>query len=363
MNYDISTIDQNQFDVIPHLIAGETCFLVVPQRMGVVWTQQNKVLRSSVWNSDGELISAGFPKFVNWGENPEVFPVPTSMRGATVVEKLDGSLLIVSKYRGQHIIRTRGTVDATKLDNGFEIEIFKQKHALVLHHDSSDTWDHSLLFEWLTPTNRIVVDYGVEPLWKLIGLVHHDDYSLAEQSTLDFIAQNLCMERPETFSFASTEQLIAEVEQWKGREGVCVYSKGGQEIHKVKGADYLLKHRFKENATLENTVELFVAYGYPTYQDFEAKLVQQFDYECFDMVRGFASAVIDAFRRVKLIEDGMRQFVTDKLVPLPTRRLQAAVVKQAYGDTNRASYIFTLLDGKSFGAKEYTKLMWQVLKK
>jgi hypothetical protein len=41
------------------------------------------------------------------------------------VEKLDGSTLIVSKYNGQYILRTRGTVDASKLANGFELELFK----------------------------------------------------------------------------------------------------------------------------------------------------------------------------------------------------------------------------------------------
>jgi len=363
MVIDLSSIDTTQFNVVPHLLCGETVYLVTPQRMGVEWSQKNKIFRSSVWNSDGELISASFPKFVNWGENPEAFPIPHTLHNTTVVEKLDGSLLCISKFKGEFIIRTRGTVDASKLDNGFEIELFKQKHSLVLNHDMSETWDHSVLFEWTTPTNRIVIDYGAEPAWKLIGLIYHDDYSLAGQDTLDFVANKLNLERPETFTFRSTEELIASVEQWKGKEGVCVYSNGGQEIHKVKGADYLLKHRFKENATLENTLDLFVAYGYPNYQDFEAKLVEQFDYECFGMVRGYASTVVDAFKTVKEIEFGMQRFVDEKLKPLPTRGLQAAVVKQSYGQTNRASFIFTLLDGKPFGGKEYTKLMWQVLKK
>lgn len=363
MKISLSEIDTTQFNVVPHLLCGETVYLVTPQRMGVEWSQQNKIFRSSVWDSKGELISASFPKFVNWGEKPDVFPLPSTLHNTTVVEKLDGSLLCISKFKGQYILRTRGTVDAYKLDNGSELDLFKQKHSAVMNHDMSETWDHSILFEWTTPTNRIVIDYGTEPEWKLIGLIHHDDYSLAGQDTLDFIANQLNLERPETFTFRSTEELIASVEQWKGKEGVCVYSKGGQEIHKVKGADYLLKHRFKENATLENTLDLFVAYGYPSYQDFEAKLVEQFDYECFGMVRGFASQVVDAFKQVKEIEAGMQRFVNEKLKPLPTRGLQAAVVKQSYGQTNRASFIFTLLDGKPFGGKEYTKLMWQVLKK
>ena len=362
MNYDLNSVDRTQFNVVPHIIAGDNCFLVTPMRMGVDWTQQNKVLRSSVWNSDGELVSAGFAKFVNWGEKPDVFPVPTSLKNAVVVEKLDGSLLIVSKYKGQFILRTRGTVDAYKLDNGYELDIFKANYPKVFEFQPiGETWAFSLLFEWTSPVNRIVIDYGAEPEWRLVGFIQHEDYCLGIQEWCDTLAKQFGCPRPETFTFGTAEELIASVEQWKGKEGVCVYSKGGQEIHKVKGADYLLKHRFKENATLENTLDLFVAYGYPSYQEFEAKLVEQFDYECFGMVRGFASTVVDAFKVVKEIEAGMVRFVES--LTGQSRRDAAARIISSYGNTSRASFAFTLLDGKPFGAKEYTKLMWQVLKK
>jgi hypothetical protein len=363
MVIDLSSIDTTQFDVTPHLLCGETVYLVNPQRMGVNWSKENSVFRSSVWNSTGELISAGFKKFVNWGEKPEVFPTPTSLKNTTVVEKLDGSLLIVSKYKGQFILRTRGTVDARKLDNGYELDAFQLiLDKLNKYFDTGeDTWSFSFLFEWLSPTNVIVIRYGDEPQFRLIGQVFHSDYSMATQKALDFYGESIGLIRPETFTFGSTEELIASVEQWEGKEGVCVYSKDGQEIHKCKAASYLLKHRFKENATLENTLDLFVAYGYPQYQEFEAKLVEQFDYECFGMVRGFASTIVDAFKQVKDIEDGMYRFALP-LMKLP-RKEAAAKVLQSYGVTNRANFAFTLLDGKPFGAKEYTKLLWQVLKK
>jgi hypothetical protein len=361
MKYDLSTIDQNQFNVVPHLIAGETCFLVTPQRIGVEWNQTNKVLRSSVWNSNGELISAGFAKFVNWGEKPENFPTPNTLHGCTIVEKLDGSLFIVSKYKGQFIIRTRGTVDASKLDNGHEVELFKQKHALVLNHDMSETWDHSILFEWTTPTNRIVIDYGSEPSWKLIGLVYHDDYSMAVQDTLDFVAMKLNLDRPETFTFRSTEDLIASVEQWKGKEGVCVYSKNGQEIHKVKGQQYLRCHYFKSNATFENTVDLFFEFGQPSYQDFQSKLVEVFDWECANMVLGFTSTICDGFKEVNSIVSYMKEFV-EPMKSL-SRKEAAQKIIGSYSTTNRASYCFQLLDGKELDKDALKKLLYQVTKK
>ena len=104
-----------------------------------------------------------------------------------------------------------------------------------------------------------------------------------------------------------------------------------------------------------------MAFGYPSYQSFEQQLIQQFDYECFSMVRGFASQVVDAFKQVREIESGMVQFVND--LRGMSRKDAAIKITSSYGSTNRASFCFGLLDNKTLGPKEYTKLLWQVLKK
>ena len=135
MKIDLSKIDTTQFMVHQHLLNGEVVHLIQPQFIGCHWTQENKIFRSSLWDNDGNLISAGMPKFVNWGENPDNFPVPQSVKNTIITEKIDGSLLIVSKYKGNVILRTRGTVDATKLDNGYEVEIFKEKYLSKLDKD------------------------------------------------------------------------------------------------------------------------------------------------------------------------------------------------------------------------------------
>ena len=101
MKIDLSKIDLEQFMVHEHIVAGETMWLVQPNHIGCKWTQNNKHFRSSLWDNDGNLVSAGFPKFTNWGENPENFPVPTSLKDTVVTEKIDGSLLIVSRWNNQ----------------------------------------------------------------------------------------------------------------------------------------------------------------------------------------------------------------------------------------------------------------------
>jgi hypothetical protein len=321
-------------------------------------------MRSVVVNYAGEVISAGFPKFTNWGENPEHFPVPNSLNHCTVVEKLDGSLLIVNKYNGQYILRTRGTVDASTMANGHELEIFKNTILSKLSHIyTSDTWNYSWLFEWVSPINKIVLNYGDEPDWYLVGVINHDDYSLANQFSLDRYATNLELKRPATYTFSGVEDLLRDVDQWRGKEGVVVYSKNDQMLHKVKAMDYLIKHRFKSEATLENTLDLYFNYDKPSYQEFASKLTETFDYECFEMVRGYASQVCDASKEVNKIVDGFKSFIDNQLKSLSTRKEQAQKVISSYSESNRASMIFSLLDGKSLTADQQKKLFWQVLKK
>jgi hypothetical protein len=157
--------------------------------------------------------------------------------------------------------------------------------------------------------------------------------------------------------------LLQNVDQWKGKEGVCVYSKNDQSIHKVKSFEYLKCHAFKGNATFENTIEMFFEFDMPSYQDFEIKLIEKFDFECYQMVRGYMSTICDGFKEVLNIVDGMNRF-TNKIRSLSTRKEQAIAVFTSYGkESNRSSYIFTILDGKQLSKEQLKKLLYQVTKK
>jgi len=363
MKIDLDKVDRTQFMVHEHSLNGEIVHLIQPQHIGTKWTQDNKHMRSVVVNYEGEVISAGFPKFTNYGENPEHFPVPTSLRNCTVMEKLDGSLLVVSKYKGQYILRTRGTVDASTMANGHELELFKEKFLKRLTHDTPDTWNVSILFEWVSPINKIVLNYGDEPDWYVVGIVHHSDYSLYSQEDLDIWAKNKGFKRPATYTFTDVNDLLQNVDKWKGKEGVCVYSKNDQTIHKVKGAWYLALHHMKsELSNIEKVMDVWLEQGMPDYNTFYNYIFTTFDFELAEQVKSMISRIADGKKEVNKIVDGMNDFVNNRLRSLSTRKEQAQLVISSYGETNRASFLFKLLDGKSLGKEEYKKLMFQVLK-
>lgn len=368
MKIDLDTIDRESFMVHGHLVNGETVYLIQPIHIGATWTRENLHQRSVVVNAEGEIISASFKKFHNWDEKPELDPIPASLKGAQLMEKLDGSTLIFSRYKGKTIIRTRGAVDAsTQPLNGHEIEVLKQKYPKFMEMlEHSVTTHCSYVFEWTSPLNRIVIDYGAVPEMYLIAIIYHDAYSYANQAHLNQVAVGYDLKRPRLFSYDSIDEMKSAVEAFKGVEGLCVYYNDGQSIRKVKGAEYLFLHRAKSDvSSVEKMIDLYFSASETvghnlTYTEFFDYLTKAFDYEIATMARGHASNIADGMKEVAAIISGMTAFVVP--VRSLTRKDAAAKILQAYGQTNRASFVFQLYDGKTLGTDALKKLLYQVLK-
>jgi hypothetical protein len=336
---------------------GEPLVLITPQHMGAPWTPETLIFRSSIWTKDGELVSPSFPKFFNWNEKDNVVPPPESLIGTTAVEKIDGSTLIVSKFKGQLIVRTRGTFDANIFENAREITELQRQHPEAFDPPSDQTY----LFEWYSPSNKIVLDLGSQPLLYLIGAIHHTDYHLASQLVLDRMATRLGVPRPETFTFESVEQLLNAVAEFNGREGVCLYYHGGQRIKKIKALKYLAVHAFKSDLSINNLLEVYVLQGRPKYQEFYDYVAKTYDFECAEMARGDISKLCDANKEVEAIIAHMHVFA-DSVRSL-SRKDAAAKILSSYGKTNRAGFVFSILDQRPLDADAYKKLLHQVIPK
>jgi len=380
MKIDLSSINREQFMVHEHQVGGHTVVLVQPVHIGCEWDGVNDIFRSSVWDKDGNLVSASYKKFVNWGEKPHIYPVPTNLAGAHLMEKVDGSTLIFSRWMRNTIIRTRGTVDARKQDNGHEIDVLLAKYPKFARFmELVDTSNTSFIFEWTSPTNQIIINYGYEPDMVLTAIVKHSDYSYTTQHDLYLIAKTLELRRPRRFSYDSIDEMKASVEAFKGMEGICVYFHDDQKILKVKGAQYLYLHRAKsEISSIEKVMDVYLGRFFelgkaPTYQEFFDYLAATFDHEIATMAVGHSSRICDGMKEVEKIVEGMKNFAAScqvthiagrvvTLNPKQSRAQAAQKILQAYGQTSRSSFVFKLLDNKPFVADDYKKLLFQVLK-
>ena len=104
MQINFSDYDLSEFIVKEDLFCGIPAKLIIPNHIGTKFNQKNKIFRSSIWDLNGKLLSASYPKFVNMFENPDNFPFYDD--GEHIfVDKIDGSTGIFDWINFQLSIR------------------------------------------------------------------------------------------------------------------------------------------------------------------------------------------------------------------------------------------------------------------
>jgi hypothetical protein len=345
------TINTDQFNVKDCIIAGDECILVTPKDMGVDWTEENKIYRSSIWRkSDMFPVSLGYRKFMNYGEKPDFEPF--DFKKPIAIRKIDGSCLIVSKYKGQLIVRTRGTVDATKLENGHEIPLLMEKYPKAFDSDLLNKENHTLLFEWTTPTNRIVLSESQEPTLWLTGVVRHMDndvlnYKYYNQKILDNIARAIEVKRPERIEFKNDEDLNKFKKRIEGLgsiEGVVIYDpKNEQILKKIKTTRYIQLHRvFTGIKNLNQVVQLWVENGCTYRENFEHLIATNYDWELVQSLKHLIDELYEKWADIQSKTKEIHSFLVEHHTLC--RKDKAKLIIDKFG--NWSSIAFEILDNK-----------------
>lgn len=351
--------DKDQFIFKDCEIAGDSCWLITPNDMGVDWTDENSRFRSCiVRQSDNFVVSQGFRKFVNWGEKPAFEPWDETW-DIEARHKIDGSLLIVSRYKGEWILRTRGTIDARQLANGHEIDLLIEKYSNffkdVETQDSVSALGQTFLFEWTTPNNIIVLRESNEPELTLIGIVTNSDGFYYSQHYVDIVAKEYEFKRPTRYFYKSVSECIADVSAWVGKEGVVLYSPDGQTLKKIKAEEYLRLHRMATGITNINHVwEVFLAsprFIHP--EEFFKYIETTMDFEIADKCREYIDTICEVYTKILERKKYLEQEV-DKIRDMETRREQAFRILENKVSWEQ-SYMFLALDNRELPDTLLTK--------
>jgi hypothetical protein len=264
----------------------------------VKWNGLNSRYRSAIVSLDDpgrdSFVSLGFRKFTNFHEQPDFEPWAYG-DSFHATRKIDGSLLIVSKYKGEIIIRTRGTFDASQLENGFEIEVLKAKYAKFFDslHDLSTTFPSSVLFEWTTPNNVIVLSESDSPSLTLLGGIDNSSTLYWSREFTEFFAKKYELPVTETKHFSGIVDAIDKVEKWEDTEGIVITSPDFQTLKKIKAEHYLRLHRLRSQiSSWKNLVSVYGELGLPGFEQF------------FEYIRTSLN-----FELAKCAEDDMRAIV------------------------------------------------------
>ena len=345
---------------VQHSELSEVLTLVTPTDMGTKWHDGNARFRSALLNSSGDVVSQGFGKFTNYGEKPEFQPWdPTWPVEAR--HKMDGSLLIVSQYAGVVLARTRGTVDARNMANGHEIDMLREKYPTAFSNVYLDTgW--SLLFEWTTPNNIIVIREHEEPTLTLLGLVDNETAVLMTPSNVDAVASLLGLSRPVRYVYDSIASCIADVSAWVGKEGVVLYSPDGQTLKKIKADAYLKLHKLATGIkNIKHVLELFISSPrFIVADEFYAYVESTLDYEVAEKIKGDIETIVAVYNDYLELVYRIRCFVETRLVVCETRK-DAAQLVLANFEGWQTGLVFTLFDRREISEKQFSDTLFKIL--
>lgn len=329
------------------VIGGDEVYLVTPNDMGVKWTNENRHLRSCIIRkSDGKIISIGQRKFTNLGEQPDFEPWQ-SYYSFEAFRKMDGSLLIISRHNGELIVRTRGTFSIKTLENGQELDFLIKKYPKLFNIVDSIYNDHSVLLEWTTPSNVIVLKESDEPTLTLLNIINHKSLEYKSQIEVDEYAAKWNTDRPTRYYYNSLQECIDDVTTWKGAEGVVLYH--GQYLKKIKAAEYLRLHRCKSAiSSMSNLIELFVESGSADEHDFYKYIELTLDHELAEIAK---PDICRIGRALKLYTEQYREVEEFIKTLVGTRKEQALAIISQWFDW-RKSLAFILLDNKTDDQKK-----------
>lgn len=258
-HFRIETID----DVLPHL--ADHPEFVVAQRPGYQvidyqFTQPGSFdhparleCRGLKFAPDGRIIARPLHKFFNVGERPDTQPGLLDFNQAhTIMEKLDGSMIHPAMVDGRLRFMTRmGCTDhAAKAERHLTAQIRLVCDDLTAHHFTP-------IFEWTAPDNRIVVPYTDSRLTLLAirqnqsGEYMHQDDVASYATDMGIAPAPLHDSGPDFLDLARAV---------RGLEGFVVRFTTGRWV-KIKGDDYVLKHKAKESVLQEKNVLALILRG------------------------------------------------------------------------------------------------------
>ena len=355
-------IEEGYFHINPCNFCGEESYLITPQA-DAKWNKNNLHLRSIIVDKEGNVNSCGFFKFLNYLEKPDCYPNPEKYYDWCIEEKKDGSLLIVDFHNGVFNMRTRGTSSYKAQNNNKEFELLPSMYPKVVEYLSKN--NHlSLLFEMETPSNVIVIRQK-EVKFTFLNAVDKRTLKMVDPEKLLELWRDIgCPPSPEKYYFNETRDLhsiYSLIKIWKGREGIVLTYNNGQNKLKFKSDWYVFISRIKSqlNST-NNLIEYYIQSEMPNKEDFLKKIEIDYDYEIVIQLKDEISKICHTGEEVKKIVNNMKEFV-QSIRGFENRKDQAQHILTTYRNTNKSSFVFSLLDGKELDDIQIFKLMNQTL--
>jgi RNA ligase len=298
------------------------------------WNFFERISRGIILDKQtGEIVARPFDKFFNWHEKCSVpRPNQRNRRIVEVTEKMDGSLGLLYRNKGEYFIATRGSFSS---DQALWATNYLHSGSTGLDFIPNEC---TLLFEVIYPENRIVVDYGNRKELVLLAARNRFTGVYYSGKFCDDISNKFGFGRPIDYSelSGSPDHILSHVGHWdSNHEGVVAVfddGKGNLSRWKFKSAEYCRVHKIVSTLSFKNILK--------GVQDGSIDAVIPLIPEHFqEEVYGYLTEIQQTITHVKSMTYSM--FMS---APKNDRKTFALWVKDNVPDWQ--TYMFALLDNK-----------------
>lgn len=218
------------------------------KHLGVDWSKKFMLeARGLVIDNSGKIVARPYKKFFNYkqfdktfmGEMIEELCEWSYDEDYVVLDKLDGSLAIVTEYDGDFLFCSSGAVEG-EYAQMFRKRMFEGRSDTELELLKSAMINKTFMFEYVAPTNKIVLEYSEEKL-VLHGIIETDTGVELNWFQINRIAKEHNLDIVKELPKHNLEYLIGDGRLEKDIEGFIVWFKNGKRI-KIKTDEYVEKH-------------------------------------------------------------------------------------------------------------------------
>lgn len=276
-----------------------------------------------------EVVALPWSKFFNVGEGGRVPTTPI----VEVTDKVDGSLGILYRHRGEYHVATRGSFDSEQAQ--WATEFLRKNHDL-----SRLPPNYTLLWEIVYPGSRVVVDYQGEEALVLLGIRDRfsgRDWSLRGTCSIGevfgFFNPKIYCDKGQGINELSSLEAIQEQARRIGadREGFVIRCADGSRW-KIKGRRYLELHRLLSHFTPRQVLE---ALAEGTWEDLREQVPGEWLPTVKEWFLGFNS---QAYKQLQYIQE------LYTMAPLGSRKELALWAQTFYPQLQHPLY--ALYDGQ-----------------
>lgn len=215
--------------------------------MGVDWSDWRTLqARGIVLDDSGKVIARPYKKFFGYNQLSEKKNIESGYLSSwdegedfVAMDKLDGSLAIISSYRDELLICSSGsTYSPTSIS--IEDYIYKNFSEKALNNLSEITKTYTLMFEYIDPNSSIVIKYDEKNLI-LHGAIETETGKELTYEDLSHIAEKIEVDIVTVLDLKTKEEVLDYIEKTKGVEGVVIWFNNGKRL-KIKTKEYVVAH-------------------------------------------------------------------------------------------------------------------------